>query len=112
MGVSPHPSSDPTYNSPYTHIHTNNKALSLPSSPFPADDGPVLATDAAKHKWLGHKKAVTMPILKLQIEADFAAGFDYTGYHAYARKRYFELHDPDVEERCVGVPEPFNTTCR
>ncbi len=79
--------------------------------PDPADDGPVLATDAPKHKWLGHKQAVTMEILKLQIDADQAAGFDYTGYHAYARRRYFELHDPDVESICEGVPEPYNTTC-
>jgi hypothetical protein len=32
-----------------------------------------------------------MEALEKQIEADRFQGYDYVGYHAYAKRRYYEL---------------------
>jgi hypothetical protein len=84
---------------------------------------------------------VSVSVLKAfekQISADHAQGYDYVGYHSYARRRYFEmvqrkkkifptvsfatlfislffvflsLSSADFLQLCGHDPIPFNTTC-
>lgn len=72
---------------------------------------PLLSTDTAKYKWRDHKPSEVMDVFERQMEADRLAGFDYVGYHGYAKRRYFELHQEDIQQVCKGIPEPFNTSC-
>jgi hypothetical protein len=74
-----------------------------------------------------------------QISADHAQGYDYVGYHSYARRRYYEMvqrkkiflfvffcnsfhflyfvfvflffSSADFLQLCGHDPIPFNTTC-
>jgi hypothetical protein len=46
-----------------------------------------------------------------QVKADRLQGYDYVGYHGYAKRRYYELVGPDYEELCMTAPKPSNTTC-
>ena len=81
--------------------------------PDPADPMPVLSSDSPKHKWMGgrHTKPEELEILERQMTADSIAGFDFIGYHGYAKRRYFELPGKDVDTLCKDSKEPFNTTC-
>ena len=45
------------------------------------------------------------------MEADALQGFDYVGYHNYAKRRYFELVGHDIDEMCKGTALPDNSTC-
>jgi len=74
-------------------------------------DATGLDSDGAKGNWLSHRQNEVMNVLEKQMLADKAQGFDFVGYHAYARRRYFELPDVDIDAVCLGIPEPFNTTC-
>ena len=51
-----------------------------------------------------------MEVLEKQIAADTASGFDYIGYHSYAKRRYFELHAVDVAALCGTVKAPLGIT--
>lgn len=72
---------------------------------------PLLSADTAKYKWKSYKKSEELKVFHQQMEADRIAGFDYIGYHTYAKRRYYELHKGDLEHLCKGVAKPFNTTC-
>lgn len=79
-------------------------------TPDPTDPGPILNSDAPKWKWtlVSHEKAKTM---FKQMTADLDAGFDYVGYHNYAKRRYFELSKSDIGTLCESVPQPHNSSC-
>lgn len=79
-------------------------------TPDPTDPGPLLNSDAPKWKWSSrpHEKSKT---LFMQMTADKEAGFDYVGYHSYAKRRYFELAKGDIETMCKSVSAPYNTSC-
>ncbi len=44
-----------------------------------------------------------MEVLDKTIEADRLAGFDYIGYHGYAKRRYFELLDRKLHLLLTGI---------
>jgi hypothetical protein len=87
-------------------------------TPDPTDPGPVLTSDAPKWRWtmMQHERSKTM---FKQMAADKAAGFDYVGYHNYAKRRYFELSKGDIKALCDEeggrsggvVGPPNNSTC-
>lgn len=79
-------------------------------TPDPTDDGPLLNSDAPKWKWtmVNHERSKTM---FRQMAADKEAGFDFIGYHNYAKRRYFELAKDDIATLCSSVPAPYNTSC-
>lgn len=56
---------------------------------------------------------IVIGAMKKQLAADKLAGFDYIGYHSYARRRYYEMVYEDCETICG--PQPIiispNTTC-
>ena len=81
--------------------------------PDPNDPIPILSSDSPKHKWLPnrHSKDEELQILERQMAADAIAGFDFIGYHGYAKRRYFELPRTDIETLCGDSKAPFNTTC-
>jgi hypothetical protein len=52
-----------------------------------------------------------MEAFERQILGDTYSGYHFVGYHSYARRRYYEMVEPDYQALCKGVPEPLNTTC-
>eukprot|EP01031_Cornospumella_fuschlensis_P034688 gene34688-42005_t len=68
-------------------------------------------SDRHKGNWLGHRQNDIPAAFLEQIEADRLQGYDYVGYHGYAKRRYYELVGPDFDELCSHAPKPFNTTC-
>lgn len=71
----------------------------------------ALQSDGGKGNWRSHRQNEIAGVLERQIEADKAQGFDFVAYHAYAKRRYFELHQVDVDALCHGTQPPRNTTC-
>ena len=74
----------------------------------PAD---TLTSDGPKHVWMGHRQQDIPKAFELQITADRLQGYDFIAYHAYAKRRYFELVGPDMDELCKSVEAPSNSTC-
>jgi hypothetical protein len=72
-----------------------------------------LESDGPRGNWKGHRQAEVMEVLEKTIASDKQSGFDYIGYHGYAKRRYFELLDPDIDKLCVNSPNPtiYNSTC-
>jgi hypothetical protein len=70
-----------------------------------------LTSDGRKHHWLHHRQRQAGLILDHQILSDRLQGYDYVGYHAYAKRRYSELVGEDLETLCRNVTEPRNSTC-
>lgn len=78
---------------------------------WPQEETPgEINSDGPKKNWLGHRQAEVPAVFQRQIAADAAQGFDFIAYHGYAKRRYFELHDVDIEELCRSAPHP-NSTC-
>jgi hypothetical protein len=50
-------------------------------------------------------------ILDKQMAADREQGYDYVGYHAYAKRRYSEMVGEDLNFLCANVSVPHNSTC-
>lgn len=73
------------------------------------EDG--LASDGPKSVWLTHRRNDVQEAFDKQIMADILQGYAFIGYHAYAKRRYFELWDEDTNTACENVPEPKNSTC-
>lgn len=71
----------------------------------------VLQSDGPKSAWLGHRQQEIPVVMVEQMEADALQGFDYVGYHNYAKRRYFELVGHDIDDMCKGVALPVNSTC-
>lgn len=55
----------------------------------PSED--LLASDGPKRHWLGHRQSEVMQVLEKQMAADRAQGYDFVAYHAYGKRRYFEI---------------------
>ena len=117
-----------------------------------------LVSDGFKRSWKGHRQnegerapaaycllssfyshrpislLAVVQALEQQIQADAAQGYDYVGYHNYAKRRYYEVVGGtccattestltltlitfrsstavDLETVCRGQPAPRNTTC-
>lgn len=77
---------------------------------WPEPDGKI-HSDRHKGNWLGHRAADVPGAFHDQVRGDLMQGYDYVGYHGYAKRRYYELVGPDYEELCQTVPKPVNTTC-
>jgi len=75
------------------------------------EDG--LASDGPKSVWTGYRREHVQEAFEKQIAADVLQGYAYVGYHAYAKRRYFELWDEDTDVACTGLPDPAarNSTC-
>ncbi|NDC43294.1 MAG: hypothetical protein EBZ77_17390, partial [Chitinophagia bacterium] len=75
------------------------------------EDG--LASDGPKSVWTGYRREHAQEAFELQIAADKLQGYAYVGYHAYAKRRYFELWDEDIDATCIGSADPAarNSTC-
>jgi len=71
----------------------------------------TLTSDGPKHVWMGHRQQDIPKAFELQITADRLQGYDFIAYHAYAKRRYFELVGPDMDQLCKSVEAPFNSTC-
>lgn len=50
-----------------------------------------IESDGPKANWRGHRQAEVAEVLDKQILADTLQGYDFVGYHSYAKRRYFEL---------------------
>jgi hypothetical protein len=80
--------------------------------PDPNDPIPLLSSDSPKHKWLSNRGPnEIMETYERQMASDRISGYDFIGYHGYAKRRYFELHKEDIDILCKDSIEPFNTTC-
>eukprot|EP00981_Chlorochromonas_danica_P010786 scaffold3412_cov171-Ochromonas_danica.AAC.4 len=77
---------------------------------WPEVDGKI-HSDRHRGNWLGHRQADVPGAFAEQVEGDRLQGWDYVGYHGYAKRRYYELVGPDFDHLCHGAPKPFNTTC-
>lgn len=89
-------------------LWSNGPAPGLLFRPKPEDG---LASDGPKSVWLGHRGNDVQSAFDRQVAADIMQGYDFIGYHAYAKRRYFELWDEDIDVACKGVAEPRNSTC-
>lgn len=89
-------------------LWANGPAPGLLFHPKPEDG---LASDGPKSVWLGHRGHEVQSAFDRQVAADILQGYDFIGYHAYAKRRYFELWDEDVDAACVHTPAPLNSTC-
>jgi hypothetical protein len=58
-----------------------------------------LISDGFKSSWLGHRQSEVVAVLEQQMLADKAQGYDYVGYHNYAKRRYYEV----VGGKCLLV---------
>ena len=92
-----------------------------PAEPVPAANPARVHWDGMGNKWKGYRHAETMKVLAMQIAADSSSGFDYIGYHSYAKRRFFQLHAVDVAALCgidkaplgglAATPARINSTC-
>jgi hypothetical protein len=73
------------------------------------EDG--LASDGPKSVWTAYRREHVQEAFEKQIAADVLQGYAYVGYHAYAKRRYFELWDEDIDAACQHTPPPLNSTC-
>ena len=89
-------------------LWTNGPAPGLLFWPNPPDS---LTSDGRKGQWLHHRQWQHPSILDYQIKADRLQGYDYVGYHGYAKRRYSEIVGVDLEVLCKNVTEPRNSTC-
>ena len=89
-------------------LWTNGPAPGLLFWPNPPDS---LTSDGRKGQWLHHRQWQHPSILDYQIKADRLQGYDYVGYHGYAKRRYSEIVGVDLEVLCRNVTEPRNSTC-
>ena len=87
---------------------TNGPAPGLLFWPSSADG---LASDGRRGRWMHHRQYQIPSIFDYQIRADRMQGYDYVGYHAYAKRRYSELVGVDLEMLCKNATEPRNSTC-
>jgi hypothetical protein len=67
--------------------------------------------DHNRDVWLFYRNPRQMEAFERQILGDTYSGYHFVGYHSYARRRYYEMVEPDYQALCKGVPEPLNTTC-
>ena len=83
--------------------------------PMESADPGKIHWDGSRNNWMGHRQNQVPVVLTRQIAADTAAGFDYVGYHGYAKRRNFELHGVDVKAMCSKPNRPLpaarNSTC-
>ena len=91
-------------------LWTNGPAPGLLFEPK-LEDG--LASDGPKSVWTAYRREYVQEAFEKQIAADVLQGYAFVGYHAYAKRRYFELWDEDIDSACVGAPDPAarNSTC-
>ena len=89
-------------------LWANGPSPGLLFHPKPEDG---LASDGPKSVWLSYRGGEKQEAFDRQIEADILQGYHYIGYHAYAKRRYFELWDEDTDNVCKGIAPPLNSTC-
>ena len=71
----------------------------------------TLISDGVRSTWLSHRQQDIVGAFEMQIKADQLQGYDFVGYHSYAKRRYTELVWEDMDVLCKGVPKPHNSTC-
>ena len=78
----------------------------------PAEDG-HFHPDSERDCWKDHRAAEKSQAFEKQMHADAFLGFDFVGYHSYAKRRYYELLHTDIDSFCKNFVKPnLNmTTC-
>mmetsp|Transcript_34893 Transcript_34893/g.33184 ORF Transcript_34893/g.33184 Transcript_34893/m.33184 type:complete len:394 (-) Transcript_34893:435-1616(-) len=89
-------------------LWTNGPAPGMLFYPNPAN---ILRSDGSKSVYMRHRQREVPEAFDKQMEADRLQGYDYIGYHSYAKRRYNELVGPDSDALCKGVAPPHNSTC-
>lgn len=82
---------------------------------------PILKSDHGdKNSWVNAKQATGLGISTLrealdwQIAMDENLGFDFIGYHSYAKRRYYEIPIVDISTKCYDYnasSSDINSTC-
>ena len=68
--------------------------------------GKSLHPDSNRDCWIDHTGTEKEEAFKKQLYADEHIGFDFVGYHSYAKRRYYELVHTDIDEFCKGGARP------
>lgn len=78
----------------------------------PPQDGHFHA-DSNRDVWTDHRAKEKKEAFEKQRHADSMLGFDFIGYHSYAKRRYYELVHTDIDSFCSSSRKPnINmTTC-
>ena len=68
--------------------------------------GNSLHADSNRDCWTDHRETDKADAFQKQLYADAHVGFDFVGYHSYAKRRYYELVHTDIDEFCKGGARP------
>ena len=69
--------------------------------------GKSLHPDSNRDCWTDHTESEKEEAFEKQLYADEHVGFDFVGYHSYAKRRYYELVHTDIDEFCHGRAPPL-----
>lgn len=89
-------------------LWTNGPSPGMLFDPKPTNK---IHSDNGKSTWAGCKIYQIVENFEKQTIADRYQGYDFIGYHAYAKRRYNELVGEDSDILCKDVSQPYNTTC-
>ena len=70
-----------------------------------------LESDGHRHVYISARGADSNKYFDKQIAADVLQGYDFIGYHSYAKRRYTEVVWEDLDLLCKSVAAPRNSTC-